>query len=539
MSNKILLPQLVSILAASTGTAKKQTETFLKAYFSIIGEALEDHDTVKVKDLGTFKVSRVEARKSVNVSTGEDVKIPPHYKVVFTPSKTLAEKVNKEFAWLEIVEISEGISNTELEKAGEDTEERVEEPLEDMNVSPVSNNEEEQEEGDVDEQDKDQSHLKVEETEPEPTVIVGEHDEEEKREEEYKELEKSEELGEKLEEDFGNIEPVEPFGPVDPDEPDLNEPLQESIKQDKAVSLESEKEEKDVLTPVVEESPVIAAAETVYNEVVQPEEPRSADFTSSAHNVHTVASTEMKQEFDPYALEKASEPAKDEVLEEGPYYVTKDELDSYASKSDFKILARNIKKLRNTVEENQAESIERGKRTVVWCMILCAALLIGGFFLTYWLISNRMEQRMARTAQGMEINIEEDIEEEQGDSISISGLDSHANETSEPSASPEQEAPSGVSAAAPTTPSDIKAMDRVTNTRYLTTMAKEHYGNYNFWPYIYLENEGKLGHPDRIKPGTAVVIPNIEKYHIDPTNPKDVEKAKRLGVEIYRKYAHN
>ncbi|MDE6295638.1 MAG: HU family DNA-binding protein, partial [Muribaculaceae bacterium] len=41
----------------------------------------------------------------------------------------------------------------------------------------------------------------------------------------------------------------------------------------------------------------------------------------------------------------------------------------------------------------------------------------------------------------------------------------------------------------PTTPSDpVPVYDTITDTRYLTTIAKEHYGNYHLWPYIYKEN---------------------------------------------------
>lgn len=67
-------------------------------------------------------------------------------------------------------------------------------------------------------------------------------------------------------------------------------------------------------------------------------------------------------------------------------------------------------------------------------------------------------------------------------------------------------------------------------------MAKDHYGNFNLWPYIYEENKAILGHPDRIKPGTQVVVPDLKKYGVDPTNPKDIAKAKRKGVEIYSRY---
>ena len=88
----------------------------------------------------------------------------------------------------------------------------------------------------------------------------------------------------------------------------------------------------------------------------------------------------------------------------------------------------------------------------------------------------------------------------------------------------------------PTTPSDALVYDTIGDTRYLTTMAKAHYGNYNFWPYIYEENKSMLGHPDRIRPGTPIVIPKLSKYGVDPSKNEDIEKAKQLGVEIYARY---
>ncbi len=88
----------------------------------------------------------------------------------------------------------------------------------------------------------------------------------------------------------------------------------------------------------------------------------------------------------------------------------------------------------------------------------------------------------------------------------------------------------------PTAPSDALVYDTISTTRYLTTMAKAHYGNYNLWPYIYQENQAILGHPDRIRPGTPVVIPKLSKYGVDPQNSNDIEKAKKLGVEIYARY---
>ena len=84
-----------------------------------------------------------------------------------------------------------------------------------------------------------------------------------------------------------------------------------------------------------------------------------------------------------------------------------------------------------------------------------------------------------------------------------------------------------------TAPSDTPVYDVVTTTRYLTTIASEHYGNFNLWPYIYEENKAILGHPDRIKPGTRIVVPPLSKYGVNPKNKSDIDKAKKMGKEIY------
>lgn len=80
--------------------------------------------------------------------------------------------------------------------------------------------------------------------------------------------------------------------------------------------------------------------------------------------------------------------------------------------------------------------------------------------------------------------------------------------------------------------------DKVTRRRYLTTMAREHYGNYNFWVYIYEENKLKLGNPNAIVPGTIVVIPPANKYNIDASNPQSIQLAKKKAIEIYAKYSN-
>ena len=70
MENKIAIGSLASILSRSCGKSKKVCEDFLREFFRVVADALQQGEPVKIKGFGTFKLSDVESRTSVNVSTG-------------------------------------------------------------------------------------------------------------------------------------------------------------------------------------------------------------------------------------------------------------------------------------------------------------------------------------------------------------------------------------------------------------------------------------------------------------------------------------
>lgn len=82
----------------------------------------------------------------------------------------------------------------------------------------------------------------------------------------------------------------------------------------------------------------------------------------------------------------------------------------------------------------------------------------------------------------------------------------------------------------------IVITDTIGKTRFLTTMARQYYGEMSFWVYIYEENKDILGNPNRIKPGTTVIIPDAKKYGIDKNDSLCVEHAKLKAIEIYAPY---
>lgn len=54
---------------------EKAAEGFIKSFFSVLMDGLHQDKAVKVRGLGTFKVTRVAPRESVDVNTGERIVI--------------------------------------------------------------------------------------------------------------------------------------------------------------------------------------------------------------------------------------------------------------------------------------------------------------------------------------------------------------------------------------------------------------------------------------------------------------------------------
>lgn len=115
MSKRLTLQDLVDILAESKGVTKKDAEAFVRELFAVISENIEKKDSVRIKDFGTFKLIKVNSRKSVDVNTGEDIEIPAHYKLGFTPDKSLRDRINAPFAHFETTLLKDGVNLEDTE----------------------------------------------------------------------------------------------------------------------------------------------------------------------------------------------------------------------------------------------------------------------------------------------------------------------------------------------------------------------------------------------------------------------------------------
>lgn len=421
MQEKITFSQLCNLVAARTSVSRKVTEAYLRAFFSALGDGLASSETVKIKGLGTFKITKIAERRSVNVSTGQEIIIPSHNRISFVPSADMARAVNAPFSAFEAVELADSFTDAEL--AAFDRPEPTEEESADSNES-------------YSEVDPDSSEAQdaIQEL-PEPTPVI----------------------------------------------PDECMPFEEIVPP-----LRPEKEEPEEVTYSPEvDTAVPPVPDACFDSVSAP-----ADGVLMSDNV-------------PESAEDSQTPPK------------------------------------ITPQVVAAAGEKRKMRFTFWggfCSALALVTIVGGIIILF-------------LPEVLSINpwptkIEHKLE------TSITKLGIHQQETSEAVPFDEEAEKQGLT---PVTEPGVEAnaapgyqktdktdngpvYDTITKTRYLTTMAKEHYGNYHFWPYIYEENKAFLGHPDRIKPGTQVVVPPLSKYGVDPANPEDVREAKRKGVAIYARY---
>lgn len=115
MDAKLNHSEISALLAKESNISAAKAELYTKAFFDLIIEGLEQDGVVKVNGLGTFKITEVASRGSVNVNTGEKIEIKGHGKLTFIPAETLKEVVNQPFAMFEPVEVDENYQPEEVE----------------------------------------------------------------------------------------------------------------------------------------------------------------------------------------------------------------------------------------------------------------------------------------------------------------------------------------------------------------------------------------------------------------------------------------
>lgn len=458
MDNKITFPELIDLVAQTTNTSKRMSELFLKELFATISQSLINGETVKIKNLGVFKMEDVKSRKSVSVNTGQEVEIPMHRRMVFTPAKSLADAVNEPFAHFETVTLSDDVTDDML--ANITTDEAI----------PAL--------PDVDEVDTEVDEVAetpaAEVVTPPPFMPMGVMSQVELPAEE------PEPVDVPAEESAGEPEPTEELAEEPVEEPTVV-PAEESAG-------EPETEVEEPVEEVVEEPEDKEVAEPV-DEVEEPAEEQD--------------SNEIITEEDAELDEDAPTPATYSIME---------------FEKEKRRIARN----------NLLKGMVLGALAMLLVVFIAWSILDNGMFNGY-------------TGEVIQADtIASDSTELVTDSVAAPAADTTATtQVKEEEAKPAPEA----APATPVAPAPAKVAagkvvtDTTTRTLYLTRMAKKHYGNKDFWVYIYEENKGKISNPNTVPPGTVLVIPPAAKYGIDANNKESLAKARELQSKLFAQFA--
>lgn len=432
MGNKITINTLSAALVKATGKSKKLCDDFIREFFRLAAESLQEGETLKIKDLGTFKITDVESRTGVNVNTGLKQEIPAYKKVVFTPSKELASAINAPFEEFETVEMEDEFPDDIFYEEGEsedllDVEASVKDDPEIPNESPSDPGDENKVEKGI--------------------LEAG-----------------SEEEGE---DDEITLEAYETI-----------EKQKESEKKEALESQPSQSQPSENRPP-----------ETQHGETKSPE----------------------TQHGETKALETNTRVVHLPV----PYY-----------------------------EPPRPHRFGMGFLVgALSAMLVCIILFMLGCFFDWWPVNFKVvrvdEPEPVVTAvspvpvdtQSVDAQ-QEETQEEALEETTVSPV----TEKQAIADNQENREEKKTQVEPVKSPLTEKVYDTVSTTRYLTTIAQDHYGDFNFWPYIYIENQDKLGHPNRITPGTKVVVPDLSKYGVDPTSHRDRKEAKKKGQEIYARY---
>ena len=475
MNAKITLVELSELMAASTSTSRKVCELFLRELFATISQALIQGETVKVKGIGTFKITAVKPRKSVNVVTGEDIQLNSHNKLTFTPDKSLAAAVNQAFDQFEAVFLDDAVTEEKLAeidqqypsifKNGDEEGKEVAETPKSEPVAPV--------------QPEAEQPAPVQEVEPAPEPVVVPEP-------------APAPIEPKPEPVPAPVEPVP--APVEPAPkprvaPAMARPVDHPAAATAAGDAQPAVERKPMLVGIPIEGPSKPVPEP------EPEEETVADrhfYRPEPRNVYTPT---------PEQIEEATHRPKRHWL-----WIL---LGAVAVGALVWLLARGGGE--GKVDEQQPPQI------------------VAADTLTDEQVQQiEMEKKAeAEKAEESRVNSEEKVKKAVNETIEKDGKgDSQAKADK-----PEKPADTGKPGQ-----SSGEVTDVVTSQIVLTTLSEKHYGSPWFWVYIYEENvaRGIIHDPNNIRPGTKVVIPPASKYGIDPKDKAALRKAQIKSMEYLK-----
>lgn len=169
--SKSSLSVLAKAVASKRGLTQAEAERFIATMFEVAGDGIQEDKLLKMKWLGTFKITSVKDRESVDVNTGERILIEGRDKISFTPDNILKEIINKPFAQFETVVVNDGIDFSDIDEKFANME-REEEELQLQKEQECHDEEVVQEEQNAEQPQKEE--LSQEEEQPQESLLDAE-----------------------------------------------------------------------------------------------------------------------------------------------------------------------------------------------------------------------------------------------------------------------------------------------------------------------------------------------------------------------------
>ena len=585
--DEVNLKSLVDVFASKAKITKKEANAFVKAFQNIFIDALSKDKVLKITGLGSFKVTLVSERSSVDVNTGKPIKINSHYKIVFTPDSELKNIVNSPFAHLDTIIIEDVVDMSD----GEVNIDTLSQDLKNLSAKPTLSSVSKQDDAQVD------------------VLPVQNNNEADKVE---SPLEKLAEQALEIKSLLADIQGLSSDGQdtttdVIPN-PDINLesenqpnilPISESeiypdtvVNYEKKITHEIEiypDTEKDSQTETSDKESVISETENTAQEdimsdaeiVSKPENSAEEELVSETDNItndeieseaENVLETEnsAKEETQLDAekkleLERETQPKTTLEGENNPKLEMEPEVGK-TSECENVNNSSELKEEKNKSNSPDAEMLlairkeyqrKRRRRVAIILSILAIVLILASALALDFYYNGFVKQRfdtifaMNKTPDDdvndidktdklhHDNNVQESVVLTNDTAVEIVDTVQYNEQDTAFDDTPDTKAETSIEQ------TDIFNTPRV-YTRFLDTIqmpkdsrltliSLKYYGHRDFWVYIYEANQSRIPNPNVIVPGTTLYIPKLNGALIDSSNPQAIKYARELHDKFVKK----
>ena len=587
--DEVNLKSLVDVFASKAKITKKEANAFVKAFQNIFIDALSKDKVLKITGLGSFKVTLVNERSSVDVNTGKPIKINSHYKIVFTPDSELKNIVNSPFAHLDTIIIDDVVDMSD----GEVNIDTLSQDLKNLSANHTVSS--------VPPVDEVKTDVQLIKTDNEADKVESP-------------LEKLAEQALEIKSLLADIQGLSSDGQdtktdVIPN-PDINSesenqpntlPNSESeiypdtvVNSEKKITHEIEiypDTEKDLQTETSDKESVIsetanAAQEDIMSDVEivsKPENSAEEELVSETDNItndeieseaENVSETENSANEETQSdaekklgLERETEPKttlegeNNPILEKEPEVGKTSECENVNNSSE-------LKEEKNKSNSPDAEMLlairkeyqrKRRRRVAIILSILAIVLIFASALALDFYYNGFVKQRfdtiiaMNKTSDDdvndidktdklhhdNDNNVQESVVLTNDTSVEIVDTVQYNEQDTAFDDAPDTKAETSIEQ------TDIFNTPRV-YTRFLDTIqmpkdsrltliSLKYYGHRDFWVYIYEANQSRIPNPNVIVPGTTLYIPKVNGALIDSSNPQAIKYARELHDKFVKK----